>query len=194
MIRDLLKKAWQQTKPYYVEGSICSERHLQAVLFHILQLDKEFTNHYLCFIEPQIGKKIPDMIIADPKTKKTIAIAELKYVPHGYVPFEKDALSLSFFNKKYDKAKPIKLLTNPTTGNYKEDKFFISKNLLCVFVAITNEQSFAVTNTADIWKPKYTEAEIKNNLTLLGIVHSATNNNSMPQERNKNPQVCIWEV
>jgi len=180
MIKTILKNAWEEVEAVYLTGIICSERHLQAVLYKILESNKSFYENYHCFIEPylntlnksipEIEGKFPDLVIVDKVSNEIVAVIELKYVPHYYVPFEKDVWNLSLINKYRGNKSVIQLMTEPETGKYQTEGFTISENLLCVFAAITNEFSFSVTDTEKIWKPDYTEKEITNNLTLLGII------------------------
>jgi hypothetical protein len=185
-LSSILQKSWVTIEQVYKHGKLCSERHLQAELFHVLQSDLNFTRKYQLFVEPNIYSTsdkfksakihgiIPDIIIAD--GNNIACIMELKYCPTGYIPFEKDLDTFSKFHEHKGHSDNIFLTTNPLTGDYNYDiKYSISKNLILAYGIIANEYSYAITNPADIWTDKrFVNLPLTNYLYLIGSVNNMT--------------------
>lgn len=161
---------WQEMKVKYEEGLFCSERHFQAELFHLLYSNPEFKKNYKLFIEPIIYDKgdtltsyelkgiIPDMILS--KDEKIVAIIELKYVPHGYVSFEKDIKNLSKFYRIKDTKTLFYLLADKKSGDWDYEKpFTLDSNLVLIYGLIGNKESYCITNPDEIWTSKYTSLD-----------------------------------
>lgn len=155
-LKDFLAMAWSRITSYYHLGNICSERHLQAELFHILKSDEQFIKEYKIYVEPtlytkqgdtDIDKIIPDMLIT--KGKKIVAYIELKYVPHGYIRATDDIRKFYDFNEcKYAE---IYLERNPVDGGWSEDLYTICSDIIFVYGFISNHESEAFILKQDIF-------------------------------------------
>ena len=149
-------KAWSELKLIYDEGSICSERHMQCELFKLLTIQADFNNDYRIFVEPRISDPdivIPDFIITD-KNHKVKAVVELKYVPHFYSKYDKDLKVLMSFIIKFQKDPDygFKLLTDPKTGEWKNEMFKFDKSLILIHCVVTKADAFMITNNREIWQ------------------------------------------
>ena len=176
----ILINAWDKIEISYKKGMICSERHLQAVLFQILQENNEFVKSYQLFIEPTIQIKtdnknfkiIPDIVVT--QEQNIVCAIELKYNPLGYIKFKKDLYKLSLFYKQRGIFRDVYLSTDPISGDYNyELKYSVSKNVLLVYAVIANEFSLAITNSSYIWSnQEFVNKPIKNYLQLIGSVNN----------------------
>jgi len=182
----ILQKSWVAIEQVYKQGKVCSERHMQAELFHILLGDLNFANNYQLFVEPNVYSTsdkfksvkihgiIPDIIITEGQS--IACILELKYCPTGYIPFEKDLDTFSKFHQHKGHMGEIYFTTNPLTGDYNYDiKYSISKDLILAYGIIANEYSYAITNPGDIWTDKrFVIQPLTNYLQLIGSVNNLT--------------------
>jgi len=172
MIVSYFQKHWATIKTKYEEGLFCSERHFQAELFHLLYSDIVFKSKFKLFIEPIIYDKndvllkhelkgiIPDMIATE--GDKIVAIIELKYVPHGFVSFEKDVKNMTRFYKIKDLDVPFYLLADKKTGDWDYSKpFKLANDLILIYGLIGNKDSYCITNPNEIWDEKYTTLKEK---------------------------------
>lgn len=177
-----LDNIWKELRKYYMEGKICSERHLQAILFHLMQNETTFDQEFQVFIEPKIytkpeeGKKnvihglIPDMLITH--NTQIVAVVELKYCPYSYVPTLKDLQTFSRFQSMQNSPTKILLLTDPQTGNYNETGFTLSVNLLFVYGVIGQEESDAFTLGEILWSDKkYVPQPITRYVYMKGLIN-----------------------
>lgn len=185
-LNSILQKSWLTIEQVYKQGKLCSERHMQAELFHILHGDLNFTSKYQLFVEPNIYSTsdkfkaakihgiIPDIVITNGQS--IACILELKYCPTGYIPFEKDLATFSKFHEHKGHSDVIYLTTNSLTGDYNYDiQYSICKDLILAYGIIANEYSYAITNAADIWTDKrYVNQPLTNYLYLIGSVKNLT--------------------
>jgi len=183
-LKDILEKCWTLIKEIYMEGKICSERHLQSEIFHILKQDNNFNAEYKIFIEPTIysDKKemddsliigiIPDILITNHQDK-IVCVFELKYKPNGYVRYKKDINNFGKFNDLKGSEFPIYLETNPKNGDWDYKRpFKIDKNILFAYAIIANEYSDALKKTEEIWKnTEFLKQPITNYIQLIGSVN-----------------------
>lgn len=188
ILSSLLSAAWNRVEFIYSSGAICSERHLQAELFHILQNDVLFTNSFQVFIEPSICAYkdndkytdmhglIPDMIIT--RETKIVGIVELKYNPLGYVQFQKDLSTFSAFFEQKGGEVEIYLRTDPVNGDFRYDPdhtFKLAEDLLLIYGIIGNADSHAITNAENIWtNTDYVTKPLSNYLQLIGEVNPSS--------------------
>lgn len=170
-MKTILYNAWKQIEKVYLRGEICSERHLQSLLFHILNSTDDFNKKYQIRVEPkikiiengdlvnQLNGIIPDLLIINGNEIK--ACIELKYVPYGYVSFKKDIINLSnFFKLKGQSNVSICLSTNPLNGEWDYKNIFtISSELLLVYSLIANKEAYAITDSKKIWSKEFTNLE-----------------------------------
>lgn len=178
MLLQAFSSAWGAIKESYQKQPYCSERHFQCDLFYFLKSCPGFTeNGYRLVVEPVINAGalrniIPDMIII--KDQVIEAIVELKYVPHGYIQFEKDVRNMSAFYMQKDSSLRFNLIGDPGTGQWDvNQQCSLSKNLILIYVFITNSDSFAITNTKEIWDEKYSGLnEVPNNAIFYGGLKS----------------------
>jgi hypothetical protein len=157
------KTAWQQIGKNYSAGRICSERHLQAELFHILYSNNEFLDNYELRVEPCLYQScgtpskygmtgfVPDMLVVS--GLKIVACLELKYVPHGFVKFQKDISNLiNFWDLKSQTDLNLYLNTLPQSGDWNyEQPYTISPDFQLIYAIIGNENSDCIENHRDIW-------------------------------------------
>ena len=130
---------------------------MQCELFKLLTNQAGFNSKYNIFVEPRIPDAdivTPDFIITD-KTDKVKAVVELKYVPHFYSKYEKDLKVLMSFIIKFHKDPDygFKLLTDPITGEWKNETFKFDESLILIHCVITKADAFMVTNNKEIWQP-----------------------------------------
>lgn len=185
-LKDHFTEMWQKVKADYQTGKVCSERHLEAVIYHHLISDENFRNEFAISIEPvitgdgtcltdlKLSGTIPDMIITNKDEKEITAIVEIKYVPHNFIPFQKDIGNLAKFWKlrKIDDH-CIYLDLMPGTGRWNtENKYKVSNNLYLIYCAIGNRESYGFTNTETMWSKAYTTLEENPNyLMFTGSIH-----------------------
>lgn len=164
------EKAWKEIEKAYNSGRICSERHLQAELFHILYCDQEFLKNYELRIEPclyecsaTIDKKIlsgiiPDMLVITRQNQEIIAHVELKYVPHGFIPFEKDITNMvRLWNLRANSDVHFYLNTSPKSGDWDyELRYKVSQDFQLIYCLIGNEESHCITDPSNIWSNSLT--------------------------------------
>jgi hypothetical protein len=183
LIVETFSNAWKEIEQIHLQGKICSERHFQAELFHILKSQSAFSNKFGLHVEPviytasikvnEIGLSgvIPDLLISE--DEKIAACVELKYNPMGYVSFEKDVKNLSKFYALKGSSDYFFLRTNPVTGNWDETKYFVSESVILIYAQIGNESSFSIEHYQEIWSTKYTGlTEQPKFLTLIGSLNN----------------------
>lgn len=146
-LKDFLAMAWGRITAEFHLGNICSERHLQSELFYILKSNNQFSEQYKIYVEPtlytkngdtKIDKIIPDILVT--KGKEVIAYVELKYVPHGYIKASGDIWKFNEFYNHIDKAE-IKLETESNSGDWVNDYYKISNDLILVYGFVSNQES-----------------------------------------------------
>jgi hypothetical protein len=85
VISDVLEPAWLRAlETSYWNGSLCSERALQAAIYH--EIRTAWPGLYVA-VEPCLGYR-PDLVLAN--DEQALAIIELKFVPHGFVTYGPD--------------------------------------------------------------------------------------------------------
>ena len=185
-LKSILENCWTAIEPIYKQGNVCSERHLQAEIFNILQQNKQFKNEYQIFIEPSIYSDkndfeslsiigiIPDILIT--RQNKIICIFEIKYKPNGYVPYEKDFINFSKFNELRGTDFPIYLEVNPINGDWNYQRpFTVDNEILFAYGVIANEYADVLTKATEIWENlELIKQPIKNYIQLIGSVNKLT--------------------
>lgn len=178
-IRKTILDTWQkEIYDCYESGNLCSEKQLQAELYHQLRLfSKQETRQLKVWVEPTLklprengtGTIKPDLLLSS--GNEVIAIVELKYVPYKEARFQDD------IRKMYNLSKYqglIRLETDPNTGNYydKADKHLtVAKDILCVFAAICKGGFAHAVESQTVWKKKNYQINIPHNfLHLVGRV------------------------
>ena len=154
--------AWEKIETIYNNGEICSERHFQSELLHILYSDPTFKTKYLLHVEPNLFYDdkanrdtvfkgiIPDILVTE--GEKIVAYAELKYVPHGYIPYIKDIRNFLKLYKYRRENLQIPLFTDPINGNWNfQRKFTFDKDMILIYAVITNHESDFITHGEKIW-------------------------------------------
>lgn len=173
---------WDKIENLYNQGRICSERHLQAEILHCLYSTANFCSKYLLHVEPciysdrkelsEIKGLIPDILIT--QKDKIVAHVELKYVPHGYIPYKKD---ISSFLKVYEfrgTTFPIYLTVNPKIGEWDyTKKFTISDEIIFIYAIISHKDAEAITKGEEIWTNNQM-TDIPRHLFLKGITDGET--------------------
>ena len=145
--KELISLWKNDIKKDYEEGLICSERHLQALIFHYLMKKFECICEYKIWLEPLLtGSRLynlkgtkPDLLIT--YKNEIICFVELKYVPYGYVNYHKD---LNKISSKYNPK--INLYTESKSGDWDYKKYFkFNENILKVFGVIANCEAAALS-------------------------------------------------
>jgi len=125
----IFKTIWEHDiKSTFEKGIITYERQLQAILYNLLR--ERLTYDYEIFIEPviyQLDKIKPDMVIT--KSKKIIAIIELKCKPWEYPKSRLDINKLLGFKDKIDKNVEIYLGWIPKFIDWNEQNNNITSRL-----------------------------------------------------------------
>lgn len=146
---DILNAAWENTIDDFKKGEICSERHLQSLLFTYLKRDNNFNNKYKLFVEPKISTisknseilgLIPDILITNNEYSLEL-ILELKYVPFDYPEYQKDESTFKKFLNAKQNGEQLYLLSDLDGDWDKTHPFSISKNLKYVFGAYGKKES-----------------------------------------------------
>ncbi len=179
-LKTALQDCWEQIELVYKQGRMCSERHMQAEMFHILRQHTIFeTLPYQLFVEPCTQFQdppsltiIPDMLIT--YESNVIGVMELKYVPHGFPKFEKDFNSIRRFYQHQKSALPLYLETDFQTGQWSKRVFKIALNPLLIYCVIANYEAHIVSspeNVRKIWTQlPGSDQTFENCLQLSGIV------------------------
>ncbi|HMR81956.1 MAG TPA: hypothetical protein PKE30_02455 [Niabella sp.] len=163
MLVESFNSAWQYIGRRYNSGVICSERHLQAELFHALYCDPVFMKKYNLRIEPVLyeGDKdngkcsglIPDLLVIG-RERKIVAHVEVKYIPHGFVPYKKDVASMFYlWNLKASGGTKFYLDTNPENGDWNYDRpYVVGEDFKMIYCMIGNEESDCFVSNHTIWE------------------------------------------
>lgn len=172
------KSIWAEIEQVYNSGTICSERHLQAELYHLVKGILRVQDYQL-FIEPKINTNsttsdihglIPDMLVT--RGKEIVAVIEIKYVPHGYAEYEKDFATFNKFQANAGKKDVrIDLLTDPYTGSWKDSEnptFTIANDLELLFIVIANKYSYCI-DKPEVLKELLADKTAKVNM-LMGSI------------------------
>lgn len=149
-IEDAFRKAWVKVGLEYADGAICSERHMQAVLYSEL---KKSLVVMLCdvHIEPSIEGinmdtlkgKIPDILIS--YNNKIVAVIELKYTPTSFPPYKKDVDTLCSFRKHSGSDAIIYLKTDPKTGEWNTfEEFKIARDITLIHAVLAKRGAEAL--------------------------------------------------
>ena len=97
-------------------------------------------------------------------------------MPYGEVRFKGD-IEKMYWLSKYDKRKHFELKTDSQTGQYSEDKFYVSDNLLCVYAAVARGNHAWGVESKIFWEENNYEIKIPENfLHLVGRVFSDKEN------------------
>lgn len=178
--RQLLENILQTIQTEYESGVIVSERHLQAIFYSIVSpVLKEIG--YTMLIEPKIYTEdnecnikglIPDILIV--KEREVCAIIEIKYVPHGFIEYQKDFETFKKFHLlKGNQNINLYLKVIPINGNWdKKISYKISNELKTYYVAIGNSNSQIFTDTDIIVNEYLGEAGHKLFQKLFLLIHS----------------------
>lgn len=156
--------AWRQIGSIYSAGKICSERHLQAELFHQLYSNPLFLQTYELRVEPcmyyfnmtknrnEVLGFTPDMLIIN-RNEEILGCVELKYVPHGYVQFEKDMANMfKMWDLKNKESIKFYLDTVPESGDWNYQKpYALGNNFHLIYGVIGNEFSDGIMNYKRNW-------------------------------------------
>ena len=178
IVKNALAEVWStRIKNVYLAGSICSERHLQAELYsNLLKHLTELLSrpNLRLWVEPKITGPpkitltikdlVPDLMIT--KDNVVICIIELKYVPHGYPESRNDMKKLGEYDNPDHK---IYLGVKPETGQWNEQVYSISKDVILCSAVIANEGAEALDPIAYLEKDKG-NLRGKNLLLLFGSV------------------------
>jgi hypothetical protein len=136
-----LRESWSAAVDAYQAGFINSERTLQSLMY--AKLRERLSNHVI-LCEPQItverhGCFVPDIVVL--REDVVVAIAELKFVPHGYPVYEFDLRKLAVLAEY---RQPFQLLLDPYSGKFTSQDFQISADCILVFAAIGRHDAAAV--------------------------------------------------
>lgn len=156
--------AWRHIGSIYSTGRICSERHLQAEIFHQLYSNSLFMETYELRVEPCMyhynmkeNKNMtlgftPDMLIIN-RNREIVACIELKYVPHGYIQFEKDIANMSeMWEIKNLGPSKIFLDTIPESGDWNYQKpYALGTDFHLLYGVIGNEYSDGIIHYKRNW-------------------------------------------
>lgn len=184
MLVESFKNAWDYIGRRYAAGVICSERHLQAELFHVLYCDPSFIKQYDLRIEPvlyeSVGKEhrlsglIPDLLVTRDNT--IMAHVEIKYVPHGFVQYKKDVASMTrTWNLKANQEVAFYLDTNPQNGEWNYERpYKVGKEFKMIYCMIGNEDSDCFVNNKSIWDGENKEMFDVDIIQFVGRISKAS--------------------
>lgn len=155
-LREKLKDIWtNKISKHYSEGLICSERNLQAEFYYQLRMELDQEENAVVWIEPTLSfekqvaglsKLKPDLLIT--KDKEIICVIELKYKPYGEVFYEADLKKLFEFCRVANNG--LRLKTDVKTGNYCDEFYYVSVEILTCFAVVCNEVAHAAKK--EEWK------------------------------------------
>lgn len=148
-VNNALIEAWIAQRRFYQNGIICSERHLQALLFH--ELCSRIGAEFEIYVEPRLeiksgdkslnGKK-PDLLICN-KERKVTHMIELKYVPFAYPEYQGDIKKFTDWKKANAQIKfPLKTVANSGQWNY-QDLYQIDQQTQTVYGIIAKADAHA---------------------------------------------------
>jgi hypothetical protein len=149
-LKELLKSSWLNgVKNAYITGDLCSEKNLQAELYHQLKLTN-WHKHYRFWVEPcllfsdhhpELSYLKPDLLISC--GNEIVGIVELKYKPQSECHFQYDLSKMRRFEVMSTNY-ALYLEIFYCTGSYSPQTFTVSPNLLSVFGVIARDFAHAV--------------------------------------------------
>lgn len=156
--------AWRQIGTIYSAGKICSERHLQAELFHQLYSNALFLEAYELRVEPcmyhynlkesknMILGFTPDMLIVN-SNYEILGCIELKYIPHGFVRNKKDMTNMfKMWDLRQTGVTKFYLDTAPGSGDWNyEQPYMLGDEFHLIYGIIGNEFSDGIMNYKTYW-------------------------------------------
>jgi hypothetical protein len=171
---DEILLAWkEEIARVHHEGRLCSERQLQAEMYHHLKMRLGRVDYGL-WVEPTLelesgtGKWVvkPDLLIT--RLQVIEAVIEIKNVPFGRADFKSDIAKLVGFQKSVGKS--FHLLSDPNTGLYVTDKpFTVDSDIICVYAAIAKGNDGWAMENSNTWKPNKIEVDLPRHfLHLVG--------------------------
>lgn len=141
VVKNAFQSAWHVVTDTYRSGAVNSECTLHSLMY--AELRKLLGGHaILC--EPRIaidreGSFVPDIIVV--KDDVVVAVAEFKFVPHGYPVYEMDLRKLSVIAEHRPS---FDAFLDPMTGKYLKSSVRTSEDCLLVFGVIGNKDAVAV--------------------------------------------------
>jgi hypothetical protein len=144
-----LQEIWDnQVIPQFTQGAICSEKHLQAVVYKNFQLEG-----IGAWVEPKLsGKNIkllenykPDLLFTQENT--IVAVMELRFSPYYKLEPQNDMYRFQTFQKeKADDAYEIYFKINPSNGDLDtQTKFQLAPDLQFIYGIIAKTGSPALS-------------------------------------------------
>ncbi|OZI05703.1 hypothetical protein BWI93_24000 [Siphonobacter sp. BAB-5385] len=135
-LQEYIRLAWENHIPTaYQKGQICSERHLQSLLYH--HLLNILPQVYVVWVEPNIASgRFPDLLIT--LGQQVVALIELKFMPSSYALLtDGEKLKMEY------EAFPLQL--DPATGQRTSDRYECTPDTLKVFGVVGRMGSHALT-------------------------------------------------
>jgi hypothetical protein len=140
---------WQSTViPQFQKGQICSEKHLQAVVYKNFQIP-ELT----AWVEPKLsGKNIrlleghkPDLVFT--LDNEILAVVEMRFSPYYQLEPQNDLYRFrTFQQERNDDDYEIYFKINPENGDLDtHTSFHLSNNLMFVYAVIAKKGSPALS-------------------------------------------------
>jgi hypothetical protein len=146
-LSESLSNIWDNhVRTEFNQGMICSEKHLQALMF------KWFGDKEEVFVEPKLGGENirslegykPDLLFT--QGQEIVAVLELKYSPYYQAEPQNDLYRIQTFHKEIqDGSHKIYLKINPQNGDWNTQEYFtLSSDLLFVYGVIAKRGSKAL--------------------------------------------------
>lgn len=153
-----LRAIWSKVIDEYKKGTICSERHLQSLMFHMIRTLKD--DKEKVFIEPNIleykdnercynalNNKVPDIIIVDDEGARVTHFIELKYDPLGKPEYNYDLNKFKSISE-LESGISIPLKTDIKSGNWDyNDQYEFTNSTTKVYAFIANQKSNLFTSS-----------------------------------------------
>jgi hypothetical protein len=147
-LSETLSSVWENhVKSDFSKGILCSEKHLQAVLFKWFALEATDV-----FVEPKLhGENIktledyrPDLLFV--QGQEIVGVAELKFSPYYQADTQNDLYRIQTFQKEsQDATHKIYLKINPTNGDWNtQEVFTLSKEILFIYGVVAKKGSPAL--------------------------------------------------
>ena len=144
-IRSELEGAWKETvKEDYLNGTIATERDLQASIYRVLRIKSPAASVFLeaGMLAGESGATRPtDLVLCEDSDVRLIA--EIKFVPQGYPEWEQDIQKLNAI-AQLDKNKGHEFLIDPANGHFSGEERCVKRDTLYAFIVVGRNDSKAV--------------------------------------------------
>ena len=144
-IRSKLEGAWKKTVlKEYENGTIATERDLQASIYRVLRIKCPAASVFLeaVMLHGESGARRPtDLVLCEDSVVRLIA--EIKFVPHGYPQWRRDIRKLNEI-AQLDSCEGHEFKIEPATGHFSGEKHHVNPDTRYAFIAVGRDDAVAV--------------------------------------------------